>query len=513
MLLETSDEYKHQTKPTPFRLHRLYMIALVILTLLLTIGQVVTQWRLNTIQKKIQVLRYASLQRHQSQQLLSKTLQLRNTITDSEFVGYRTELKRIFRNFETSHQQSNEGQIYDQAVWATNSEQLNQLYKNVKPYYDTLSQSARTLGSFQTSDQTRTTVGNLVFRQLLSSQKPFLEKMDLVVRQYNSEIREQLTLLQWVELAFYTLTLIVVLLIGFRLFRPAIRQLKQTIDQLISAKNNTGETNRKLVQLNHSLHEARQRLFQAAKQQHQQEINEQKLRASSLIAGQEEERKRLSRELHDGLGQMLTGIKLQIEGLETHLNRSPSFDDSLARKRLQSLKDLITQTISETRSISNDLMPSVLSDFGIIPALKMLAETALLNQPKGNTALPDVRFETNLPTGRLDKQVEVSLYRITQEAVTNAIRHGKPTQITIELIDRENYLHLVVTDNGDGFSTERLRNPYGPSQGIHNMQERAKLLNGRFKIRSIPAKGTKLFVSIPYQLHYSTYEYDTINAR
>lgn len=479
---------------------------------MLTAGQVVTQWRLNTIQKKIQVIRYVSLQRHQSGQILSKTLQLRNALIERDFTAGQKELKILFNNFERSHQLSNEAAIYNKAVWMPNSVQLNRLYADVSPYYDTLSRSARTLSSFRLPNEVHSVVGDLAFRQLLSSQPLFLAKMDLVVRQYNAEIRQLLTLLQWVELAFYTLMLTVILLISFRVFRPAIRQLKHTIDQLITAETNTGETNRKLVRLNASLHEARQRLFQATKQQHQQEINEQKLRASSLIAGQEEERKRLSRELHDGLGQMLTGIKLQVEGLETHLTRSPNFDDPSARKRLQSLKDLITQTISETRSISNDLMPSVLSDFGILPALKMLAETAVANQPKSSTAIPDIQFETNLPIGRLDKQVEISLYRITQEAVTNAIRHGKPTQINIELIERENYLHLVVTDNGNGFLTDRLREPYGPSQGIHNMQERTKLLNGRFKIRSMPGKGTKLFVSIPYQLHYSTHEHDTINA-
>jgi len=511
--LETSDEYKHQTNTTPFRLHRLYTTALVGLAILLTAGQGVTQWRLSIIQKKIQVIRYASLQRHQSQQLLSKTLQLRNSASNAELLAYRAELKQLFAGFESSYQQSSHGRVFDKNIHVANSNQINQLYADVKPYCDTLSRSIRTISSFRTSYEARSAVGNLAFQQLLNSQKPFLEKTDIIVRQYNAEIREQMALLQWIELAFYALTIVVVLLIGFGVFRPAIRQLKQTIDQLVTAENTTGESNRKLVRLNKSLHEARQRLFQATKQQHQQEINEQKLRASSLIAGQEEERKRLSRELHDGLGQMLTGIKLQVEGLETHLNRSPNFDDSSVRKRLKSLKDLITQTISETRSISNDLMPSVLSDFGVVSALKMLTETALTNQPKGNLLLPDIRFETNLLTVRLDKQVEISLYRITQEAVTNAIRHGKPTQINIDLIERENYLHLVVTDNGKGFQVERLNEPHGPSQGIHNMQERTKLLNGRFTIRSAPAKGTKLFVSIPYQLHYSTYEHDTINAR
>jgi signal transduction histidine kinase len=513
LFLETSDEYKHQTGSTPFRLHRLYTTALIVLALLLTISQIATQYRLYSIQKRVQVIRYASLQRHQSQQLVSKTLQLGQTTQPAQFQTIRSELKQLFTLFESTYEQSQEGYLFENSFRVSNSSAVNRLYADVKPYYDTLSRSTRTLISFQSPAQFQSPVGALALRQFLRTQGPFLQKVDGVVQQYNSEIRSQLDGLQWLEFAFYTATLGLVLLLSFWVFRPAIHHLKQTMDQLILAENTTAEANRKLVRLNRSLHEARQRLFQATKQQHQQEMGEQKLRASSLIAGQEEERKRLSRELHDGLGQMLTGIKLQVEGLETHLNRSFVNEDPLTHKRIQALKDLISQTISETRSISNDLMPSVLSDFGVIPALKLLTETAAINQSSKAGLGPDIQFETNLPTTRLDRQVEISLYRITQEAVTNAIRHGKPSQINIELIERENYLHLVVTDNGNGFSIQRLREPYGSSQGIHNMQERTKLLNGRFKIRSAPGKGTKLYVSIPYQVQYSAYEHDTINAR
>lgn len=511
--LETSDEYKHQTGSTPFRLHRLYTTALIVLALLLTISQIATQYRLYSIQKRVRVIRYASLQRHQSQQLVSKTLQLRQTTQPVAFRAIRNELKQLFSLLESSYEQSQEGYLFENSFRVANSDAVNLLYTGVKPYYDTLSRSTRTLISFQSPAQFQSPVATLALEQLLRVQVPFLEKMDGVVRQHNSEIRNQLDGLQWLEFAFYTATVGLVLLLGFGVFRPAIHHLKQTMDQLILAENTTAEANRKLVRLNRSLHEARQRLFQATKQQHQQEMGEQKLRASSLIAGQEEERKRLSRELHDGLGQMLTGIKLQVEGLETHLNRSVAIDDPLAHKRIQALKELISQTISETRSISNDLMPSVLSDFGVIPALKLLTETAAMNQSSKAGLGSDIQFETNLPTTRLDRQVEISLYRITQEAVTNAIRHGKPSLINIELIERENYLHLVVTDNGNGFSIQRLREPYGPSQGIHNMQERTKLLNGRFKIRSAPGKGTKLYISIPYQVQYSAFDHDTINAR
>ncbi|KAB7731034.1 histidine kinase [Rudanella paleaurantiibacter] len=494
-------------------MHSLYTTALVALTILLTAGQILTQYRLNNLQKNIQFIRYASLQRHQSQQLISKALQLRDASQLNDFRTHHRELKQIFDGLESSYSQSSSGRINEWDITIENSPKVRAMFDGLRPIYTQLARSTRTILSFQTPEAVQSPIADLAMQQLLQNQNPFLGQVDAIVRQYNAEIREKIVFQEWIEFAFYILTLAVVLYIGLKLFRPAIRQLNQTIDQLIAAENTTAETNRKLVRLNRSLHEARQRLFQATKQQHQQEINDQKLRSSLLIAGQEEERKRLSRELHDGLGQMMTAIKLQVEGLETHLNRVTSADDPVATKRIRALKDLIAQTISETRSISNDLMPSVLSDFGIIPALKMLAETALDNQAKTNNPAPDIRFETNLPSGRLDRHVEISLYRITQEAVTNAIRHGKPTQITIELIERENYLHLVVADNGSGFYVQRLQEPHGPSQGIHNMQERTKLLNGRFVIRSTPGKGTKLFVSIPYQVHFSAYEQDTTNAR
>nr|WP_262923876.1 sensor histidine kinase [Spirosoma liriopis] len=230
------------------------------------------------------------------------------------------------------------------------------------------------------------------------------------------------------------------------------------------------------------------------------------------MAGQEDERKRLSRELHDGLGQMLTAIKLQIEGLEAGLKRAAqqgTSDLTAHSKNISNLKKLVTQTIQETRTISNNLMPTVLSDFGVIPAIKMLAEN-------DRSETIDVTFESNLTADdpRLDKNVEIMLYRITQEAISNAVRHAHPSHIHIELIERQNYVHLIVSDDGRGFRPENQRSKLShqtqdgraPSQGLHNMQERAKLLNGKLKINSVPGKGTKVQVSIPYKMQSAHYD-------
>jgi signal transduction histidine kinase len=329
------------------------------------------------------------------------------------------------------------------------------------------------------------------------------------VRQYTTELRQKLIRLQRVELWLHLLTLCTLAAIAYFVFRPAARRLSLTIERLVAAEKRTANVNRKLINANKALKKARQQLFDATNLQLQQQMHEQKTRTAYLMAGQEEERKRLSRELHDGLGQMLTAIKLQVESLETRLN-----NEGVANSNLSPLKTLITQTIQETRSISNNLMPSVLSDFGLIPGLRMLVENH--NRPGTDPDHPlQVTLQADQWLGdsahRLDKSVEITLYRVCQEAITNAIRHGKATKINIQLFEKDQYIHLTVTDNGIGFKTQRLvTEPHG--QGVHNIHERVKLLNGIFKLTSTPGKGTKLKVSIPYHSQLISHDYDQTNA-
>ncbi|GAB2581072.1 sensor histidine kinase [Spirosoma areae] len=519
-----SDSLNDNTKDSsviPVRFTRLYMTLLIILAILLTVGQVLTQWRLRAVQDELWVIRYTALQRHQSQQIVKQVLQLADANEQPDFSRNVADLRQVFPVFERYHLQGRQGQADNPKVSIVNSDTIQQLYKDIWPQFSALRQGARRLMRLQRFGEIQQSDVQASIDLMLANEKPFLEKIDGIVREYTSELRAKLNLLQSIEFYLYLLTVLALVGIGLLIFRPAARKLKQTFAQLIEAESQTTAANKKLLSANKSLKETRQQLFEATKLQYQQQIDEQKLRTSYLIAGQEEERKRLSRELHDGLGQMLTAIKLQIEGLETTLTRAAATEQILPAtyaKNLKTLTGLVTQTIQETRTISNNLMPSVLSDFGIVPALKMLAE-------QDRSEAIDVTFETNLTTdtSRLDKNVEIMLYRVTQEAVSNAVRHANPSHIHIALKERGNILQLLVSDNGQGFQVSQKKQPSlvaksslngevmkhrPPSQGLHNIQERTKLLNGKFKLNSAPGKGTKLQVSVPYQpntAHHDAY--------
>ena len=503
----------------PVRFTQLYLMMLIILAVLLTVGEGLTQWRLRAVQDELWIIRYTALQRHQSQQMVKQALQLADATEQDKFQENVAELRQVFPVFERYHIQGREGRVDNPQVSIVNSDTVQQLYEGIRPQFEAFRQSARRLMRLRHFSEVSQPDVQASIRLMLANEKPFLEKVDGIVREYTGELRAKLTLLQSIELYLYLFTVLALIAIGLLIFRPAARRLKQTFAQLVEAESQTAAVNKKLLTVNKSLKEARQKLFEATKQQYQQEIDEQKLRTSYLIAGQEEERKRLSRDLHDGLGQMLTAIKLQIEGLEASITKAAASDQpgtTPHAKNLRTLKSLVTQTIQETRTISNNLMPSVLSDFGVVPAIKLLAE-----QDRSETL--DVTFETNFMVGmpRLNKNVEIMLYRITQEAVSNAVKHANPSHIHIELNGNGNALQLVVTDDGQGFRMPRkkqdnglinpdLEQPGGmpqateqrpPSQGLQNIQERTKLLNGKFKLQSTLGKGTKIQVNIPYKTH------------
>jgi signal transduction histidine kinase len=385
------------------------------------------------------------------------------------------------------------------------SDTVRLLYARVWPHFTALQRSVRQLIKLNNPTDLKTPVARASLSLLLANEQPFLEKIDAVVVRYTNELRQRLVRLQRLELYLHVLTLLSLAWIAWFVFRPAARRLQQTLSQLIIAEKRTAEANRKLRSLNKSLKKARQQLYEASQQQLQEQADQQKNRTAYLIAGQEEERKRLSRDLHDGLGQLLTAIRLQVEALEGKIARGKADEINLAQ-----LKSLISQTIHETRSISNALMPSVLSDFGLLAALQMLADI----QNRADETI-QVDFEadstlTDVPV-RFDKDVEITLYRVAQEAVTNAIRHGKASQIQMRLTEKRNLIRFVVSDNGLGFKAQRLATePHG--QGVHNMQERIKLLNGSFAIRSTPGQGTTIDIRIPFQLIVTTHDYDQIDV-
>ncbi len=211
---------------------------------------------------------------------------------------------------------------------------------------------------------------------------------------------------------------------------------------------------------------------------------ERKKRLSAIIDGQEIERRRVSRELHDGLGQLLTAAKLR-------LRQSAKYSEhEKVQEHLSDTNEIIDLTISEVRKISYNLMPTVLNDFGLTAALEKMADQ--LTDDKGLK----INFLSQVDFDRLPKDMEVGLYRIAQEAVNNAMKYAEADKIDINLEQKGQEVTLVVDDNGKGFSKDApiQYGNNGSGKGLYNMHERAELINGKFILESEPGKGTTVKV-------------------
>jgi len=229
-----------------------------------------------------------------------------------------------------------------------------------------------------------------------------------------------------------------------------------------------------------------EKLQKLSQQRLKRKIDQQKIRAAALIEGQEETSQKMARELHDGLGQMLTSLKLKIE----------NFDDKSNKKNtINEIKNLLKDTITETKRISYNLAPTTLKDFGLVPALKILCEQNSKN------AQTKIIFQNFGVKNRLDKKIERGLYRIAQEGLNNALKYADAKEINIQVLQANGTIRLMVEDDGKGFSPKRLLSATevskGRGNGLQNMQERANLLNGKIAIDSTPKKGTVIIVEMP----------------
>ena len=208
--------------------------------------------------------------------------------------------------------------------------------------------------------------------------------------------------------------------------------------------------------------------------------NEQRLlleNQRSILNGEEGERSRLSKEMHDGLGPMLTTLKMSIQTAEL----------SASTKKI--LLKHIDETIREVRRMSNNLMPSVLADFGAGEAIGNLVE-----QINENSSIK-IRYKNDMPSeAKIDDSIQITLYRIAQESINNAIKHSKAKEIKLSITAFDNRVSFFLSDNGIGFDP----NSNTKGNGLRNMKERVKLANGTLEIDSQPT-GTTLEIEIPIQ--------------
>jgi signal transduction histidine kinase len=201
-----------------------------------------------------------------------------------------------------------------------------------------------------------------------------------------------------------------------------------------------------------------------------------------VVEGQELERRRLARELHDETGQALTSILLGLRAVE-EANTSNE-----TRAAASDLRELVVATLQDVRRLAVQLRPKALDDFGLAPALERLVQTF--------SEATDIRVELESQLGeeRLPPEVETTLYRIVQEALTNIIKHAEATSVSILLVRRESSVMAVIEDDGRGFDPATLR---AGGLGLVGMRERVELHDGRLTIESRPDSGTTLAVEVP----------------
>lgn len=203
-------------------------------------------------------------------------------------------------------------------------------------------------------------------------------------------------------------------------------------------------------------------------------------RISSMLDGQESERQRLSRDLHDSLGQSILAVKMKLE-------QAKQGDNESRRKSLTEALALIKIVIQEIRAITHDLMPPVLAAFGLEKGLKNLCREA------SNSSEINILFEAEGDFSGLDSKEQIYLYRIAQEAIQNIIKHSGATQALIRIDYIPGSLKLYITDNGKGFD---ISNPDIRANGINNMMERVELIGGHCTFASEPGKGTTIQIEI-----------------
>ena len=206
-----------------------------------------------------------------------------------------------------------------------------------------------------------------------------------------------------------------------------------------------------------------------------------------VIGAQEEERKRLARELHDETSQTLSALAMRLE------TAIAAFPGDLSRQRLVEAKELTVRTLDELHRLIYDLRPSVLDDLGLLSAIRWYAERHL--EPLGVT----VHWEFSGQERRLQSEVETALFRVVQEAITNIAKYAHAESVLIQCVLKDDAIGIEIEDDGDGFDPANL-SAAGETRGglgLMGMRERVALLGGTIEIDAAPGKGVRIAVTVP----------------
>ena len=281
-----------------------------------------------------------------------------------------------------------------------------------------------------------------------------------------------------------------------RIAREANIRLNQMLERLHRRSVDLDNSNRQLKQeiaQRKSVEESLRR-----SERHYSELLEQSRRlqeqlrhlSRQLLTAQEEERKKISRELHDEIAQTLTGINVRLATLKTE----STVNSKDLQKKIASTQRMVEKSVDIVHRFARELRPTVLDDLGLIPALH-----SFMKSFTKRTGI-HIRF-TTITAGRiekLDNATRTVLYRVVQEALTNVARHAQATRVEVNIEKLRNAICLRVKDNGKSFEAQRvLRSKRNTRLGLIGMRERVEMVGGKFVVESSPGKGTTIQAQIP----------------
>jgi PAS domain S-box-containing protein len=206
---------------------------------------------------------------------------------------------------------------------------------------------------------------------------------------------------------------------------------------------------------------------------------------NAVIRAEEQERERISKDLHDGLGPLLSTIKLYVNELE-----SGDMETAEKSEMLKQTNELINEAISSTRAISNNLSPHLIMDFGLVKAVEAFCKKVNLVQKIR------IEFGSSLESRRFDQTVEIVLYRVITELINNTIKHAGASKIEIYLEMIEDVLQLTYLDDGIGFDKDFVMNAETGGMGMKNIVSRIHSINGNYRIHSRPGAGLLVVIEI-----------------
>ncbi|MFA6275498.1 MAG: sensor histidine kinase [Pedobacter sp.] len=214
-------------------------------------------------------------------------------------------------------------------------------------------------------------------------------------------------------------------------------------------------------------------------------IAQQDLATKAVLNAEENERKRIASELHDGLGQMFSAVKLNLSALADHFE----FKDEHGKKMYYKTLSLVDESCKEVRVISHQMAPNVLLKAGLTSAIRDFIDKIDVKKLKVNLSTFGLQ-------DRLDQNIEIVLYRVIQEAVNNVIKHSGANSLDIQLTKDEEGINVMIEDNGNGFDTNQLEK--FESIGLKNILTRVIYLNGTLDFSSTPGQGTLIAIFIPF---------------